>query len=69
MFNYLFLFEWAADKEQHGKDIEYDALDKNAVKILKSNNIKINCWTCDNKNDAEKLAKMSVDFITSNILE
>ena len=26
MFSYLFLFEWAADKEQHGKDIEYDAL-------------------------------------------
>ena len=50
-------------------DIEYGALDKNAVKILKSNNIKINCWTCDNKNDAEKLAKMGVDFITSNILE
>ncbi len=50
-------------------DIGYKALDKNAVKVLKSNDIKINCWTCDSKDAAEKLAKLGVDFITSNILE
>lgn len=50
-------------------DIEYQALDKNAVRVLKSNDIKINCWTCDDKDYAEKLVKMGVDFITSNILE
>lgn len=50
-------------------DIGYKALDENAVKVLKSNDIKINCWTCDIKDDAERLAKMGVDFITSNILE
>lgn len=50
-------------------DIWYKELNENTVKILKSNNIKINCWTCDVKDDAEKLAKMGVDFITSNILE
>lgn len=50
-------------------DIGYKALDKNAVKVLKSNDIKINCWTCDSKSAAEKLAKLGVDFITSNILE
>ena len=50
-------------------DIGYKALDKNAVKVLKSNDIKINCWTCDSKGAAEKLAKLGVDFITSNILE
>lgn len=50
-------------------DIHYKALDKKLVKLLKSNGIKINCWTCDNKAEAEKLAKLGVDFITSNILE
>ena len=50
-------------------DIEYIALDKNVVNILKSNGIKINCWTCDSAESAEKLAKLGVDFITSNILE
>ena len=50
-------------------DIHYKALDKKLVKLLKSNGIKINCWTCDSKAEAEKLAKLGVDFITSNILE
>lgn len=50
-------------------DIEYDALDENIAEILKSNGIKINCWTCDDAAAAEKLAKIGVDFLTSNILE
>lgn len=50
-------------------DIDYTALNKNVVKVLKSNGININCWTCDNPGSAEKLAKLGVDFITSNILE
>ena len=29
----------------------------------------VNCWTCDNPDDAKKLIEIGVDFITSNILE
>lgn len=50
-------------------DIFYKALNKDIVKILHANGIEINCWTCDEKNSAEKIAEMGVDYITTNILE
>jgi len=50
-------------------DIHYKKLTKANIKMLHSKGIKVNCWTCDSKEDAEKLVKMGVDFITSNILE
>lgn len=50
-------------------DIYFKSLDKKSVKLLHSNGIKINCWTVDKKRDAETLARMGVDYITSNILE
>jgi len=50
-------------------DIRYTALNKENVELLHSNGIKVNCWTCDNKEAAEKLVSYGVDFITTNILE
>lgn len=57
------------DKYNLDLDIHYRALDKEKVDALHAHGHKINCWTCDNKDDAEKLIDMGVDFITSNILE
>jgi len=50
-------------------DINYKHLTKEKIDILHSRGIKVNCWTCDDPETAEKLADYGVDFITSNILE
>lgn len=50
-------------------DIYYPAVTKELVEKLHDNGIKINCWTCDTVEDAQKLVSYGVDFITSNILE
>lgn len=50
-------------------DAYYKVLDKKLVKKLHNNGILVNCWTCDDKDEGEKLVKLGVDFITTNILE
>lgn len=50
-------------------DVYYKDLTQEQVKLLKDNGIKINVWTCDKAEDAERLVKMGVDFITTNCLE
>ncbi len=50
-------------------DIKHTALNKENVELLHSKGIKVNCWTCDDKEEAEKLVSYGVDFITTNILE
>lgn len=50
-------------------DIYYKQLTAENIEYLHSKGIKVNCWTCDDKETAEKLASYGVDFITSNILE
>ena len=50
-------------------DIYYGVLNAEDVVALHENNIEINCWTCDTKEEAEKLIEWGVDYITSNILE
>lgn len=50
-------------------DIQYKALTAENVKLLHENGILINCWTCDDPVDGEKLVEYGVDYITSNILE
>lgn len=50
-------------------DAEYYLLTKEIVDKLHSLKIEVNCWTCDDRETAEKLADMGVDYITSNILE
>ena len=50
-------------------DIYYKHLSSENVKLLHSKGVKVNAWTCDNKEDAENLISYGVDFITTNILE
>lgn len=50
-------------------DVYYPRLDQELITKLHANHTKVNCWTCNDKQTAEKLASMGVDFITSNILE
>ena len=50
-------------------DIYYKSLNAGLVGFLHSKGIKINCWTCDDKNEEEELVKLGVDFITTDILE
>ena len=50
-------------------DVYYKNLRKETVDMLHAYGIKINCWTCDDKETAERLVEMGVDFITTNILE
>ena len=50
-------------------DVYYPALTKEIVDYIHNLGMEINCWTCDSKEDAEKLIEMGVDYITTNILE
>lgn len=50
-------------------DILYPHLTETMVKKLKENHVEINVWTCDNKEDAERLANWGVDYLTTNIIE
>jgi glycerophosphoryl diester phosphodiesterase len=50
-------------------DIYYKLLNKEKIEMLHSKGIKVNCWTCDEKDVAEALVSYGIEFITSNILE
>lgn len=50
-------------------DVKYTALTEENIEKLHSLGLKVNCWTVDDKDVAEKLIDMGVDFITTNILE
>lgn len=50
-------------------DISYPSLTKERIDAFHNAGIKINCWTCDKPDDANRLIEWGVDFITSNILE
>ncbi len=52
-----------------GIDIEYTQLTEERIKAFHAHGVKINCWTCDDVEFAENLAKWGIDYITSNILE
>jgi glycerophosphoryl diester phosphodiesterase len=55
----------------HGLDIDilYSELNEERIQKFHASGVKVNCWTCDDKDFAESLAKWGIDFITSNILE
>ena len=57
--------------QEHGfdLDIEYKELNAERIRTLHDHGVKVNCWTCDDKDFAEKLCEYGIDFITSNILE
>lgn len=50
-------------------DVHYPALTREIVEALHREGIRINCWTCDDREAAERLVSWGVDYITSNILE
>ena len=50
-------------------DIKYTALTREIIQKLHSEGIKVNCWTVNDKEDAERLVEWGIDFITTNILE
>ena len=50
-------------------DVKYTALTKENIDAFHAAGIEVNCWTVDNKDDAERLASYGVDYISSNILE
>ena len=50
-------------------DIHHKFLKREDAELLHSKGIKINCWTCDSVDDAERLVSYGVDYITTNILE
>lgn len=62
------IFE-ALSKHRLDLDIKYRSLTKEVIDRVHSMGLKVNCWTCDDKADAKRLADMGVDYITTNILE
>lgn len=50
-------------------DIYFERLNTDAIELLHSRGIKINCWTVDDQTAAERLAAAGVDYITTNILQ
>lgn len=50
-------------------DIKHTLLTKELVDACHAEGIKVNCWTVDTVEDADKLIGWGVDFITTNILE
>ena len=52
-----------------GLDIGYWALTEERVKALHAKGIPVNCWTCNEPEEAKKLIGWGVDYITTDILE
>lgn len=50
-------------------DIRYTELNAENIRALHNAGVKINCWTCNDKDAADYLIKNGIDYITSNILE
>ena len=49
--------------------MKYTAVTQELLTVMHENGIKVNVWTVNTLEEAEKLAEMGVDFITTNILE
>jgi glycerophosphoryl diester phosphodiesterase len=56
-------------KEHLDLDVYHKVLTKEIVDKCHENGIKVNCWTVDKLEDAERVIACGVDMITSNILE
>ena len=50
-------------------DIRYTSLSEEIVTAVHSIGHEVNCWTVNDVAVGEKLVRMGVDYITSNILE
>ena len=56
-------------KENLDLDVYHKVVTKELVDTCHANGIKVNCWTVDKPEDAERVIACGVDMITSNILE
>lgn len=52
-----------------GLDVYYPSLTRELVQEFHEKGVQVNCWTVNEKADAERLIDWGVDFITTNILE
>lgn len=52
-----------------GIDVEYHQLTRERIEYCHRLGIDINCWTCDDLEQATRLMNYGVDYITSNIIE
>ena len=50
-------------------DAHFNSIDKEKIDLCHKNNIKVNIWTVDSQEIADKYASCGVDFITSNIIK
>lgn len=57
------------EKNQINLDCNYQAIDENWIKQFHLIGLKVCVYTVDDKEEAEKLIKLGVDYITTNILE
>ena len=71
-----FLFQETTDEifekvtaDRFDVDVKHVSLTEETVKRFHDAGLKINCWTVDKPEDAERLVSWGVDYITSNILE
>lgn len=67
-FNDEQIFDIAA-KNRLDIDARHTLLNAKIIKKLHNKGLEVNCWTCNTQKEAEKLVKMGVDYITTNILE
>ena len=64
--------DWLLDTLQKYRldlDIKHTALTREYVEALHAAGIKVNVWTVNTQEDAQRVIDMGVDFITTNILE
>ena len=64
--------EWLVDmliKHRLDLDINHKAVSRELVDTLHAAGLKVNVWTVDTVEDAQRVIDCGVDFITSNILE
>lgn len=52
-----------------GLDIYFGSITKEWIDRIHKQGLEVNCWTVNEKADAERLIAMGVDYITTNILE
>lgn len=50
-------------------DAQFKCLTPENVRIMHENGVTVNCWTVNKPEDAQRLIRMGVDQITTNILE
>ena len=64
--------DWLIDtlkKYRLGLDIKFTALTKDLADRVHAIGQEVNVWTVNTPEDAERMIRMGVDYITTNILE